>query len=311
MNQHDIAQSSQTEWMGQEIFCYNTLDSTNVKAKELAEEGYPSGTLVIAESQTAGRGRRGRDWNSQEGTGIFMSFILKPELTSEPAEQNQPGLTSAHAEQNQSGLISASAEQNQPGIALVPVQQNQSGLTIENASMVTLVCALAVSMGISQVTGAEAQIKWPNDIVMNGRKICGILTEMSVVSGKVGHVVVGIGINVSNLQFPEEIANTAGSLYTETGKFFQRAEIVGAILEKFETYYALFLKTQDLSLMQEEYNGLLANRNREVRVLDPREPFEGKALGITEKGELIVETPQGKQMVSGGEVSVRGIYGYV
>lgn len=287
MNQHDIAQSSQTEWMGQEIFCYNTLDSTNVKAKELAEEGYPSGTLVIAESQTAGRGRRGRDWNSQEGTGIFMSFILKPELTSEPAEQNQPG------------LISASAE------------QNQSGLTIENASMVTLVCALAVSMGISQVTGAEAQIKWPNDIVMNGRKICGILTEMSVVSGKVGHVVVGIGINVSNLQFPEEIANTAGSLYTETGKFFQRAEIVGAILEKFETYYALFLKTQDLSLMQEEYNGLLANRNREVRVLDPREPFEGKALGITEKGELIVETPQGKQMVSGGEVSVRGIYGYV
>ncbi|MBO5259355.1 MAG: biotin--[acetyl-CoA-carboxylase] ligase [Agathobacter sp.] len=287
MNQHDIAQSSQTEWMGQEIFCYNTLDSTNVKAKELAEEGYPSGTLVIAESQTAGRGRRGRDWNSQEGTGIFMSFILKPELTSEPAEQNPPG------------LISASAE------------QNQSGLTIENASMVTLVCALAVSMGISQVTGAEAQIKWPNDIVMNGRKICGILTEMSVVSGKVGHVVVGIGINVSNLQFPEEIANTAGSLYTETGKFFQRAEIVGAILEKFETYYALFLKTQDLSLMQEEYNGLLANRNREVRVLDPREPFEGKALGITEKGELIVETPQGKQMVSGGEVSVRGIYGYV
>ena len=287
MNQHDIAQSSQTEWMGQEIFCYNTLDSTNVKAKELAEEGYPSGTLVIAESQTAGRGRRGRDWNSQEGTGIFMSFILKPELTSEPAEQNPPG------------LISASAE------------QNHSGLTIENASMVTLVCALAVSMGISQVTGAEAQIKWPNDIVMNGRKICGILTEMSVVSGKVGHVVVGIGINVSNLQFPEEIANTAGSLYTETGKFFQRAEIVGAILEKFETYYALFLKTQDLSLMQEEYNGLLANRNREVRVLDPREPFEGKALGITEKGELIVETPQGKQMVSGGEVSVRGIYGYV
>lgn len=263
MNQHEIAQSLQTEWMGQEIFCYNTLDSTNLKAKELAEAGYPSGTLVLAESQTAGRGRRGRDWTSEEGTGIFMSFILK------------------------------------------------SGLTIENASMVTLVCALAVSTGISQVIGQEAQIKWPNDIVMNGKKICGILTEMSVDSGKVGHVVVGIGINVSNLQFPEEIANTAGSLYTETGKFFQRAEIVGAILEKFETYYALFLKTQDLSLMQEEYNGLLANRNREVRVLDPREPFEGKALGITEKGELIVETPQGKQMVSGGEVSVRGIYGYV
>ena len=289
MNQFEITRSVHTEWMGQEILCFRTLDSTNIKAKELAEEGYPSGTLVLAESQTAGRGRRGRDWTSEEGTGIFMSFILKPENSPAFVEQNPSGLKSALAEQNLAGLMSVTAE------------QNQQGLTIENATMLTLVCALAVSRGISQVIGQKVQIKWPNDIVMNGRKICGILTEMSVVSGKIDYIVAGIGINVSNSQFPVEIANTAGALYTETG----------AILEKFETYYALFLKTQDLSLMQEEYNGLLANRNREVRVLDPKEPFEGKAIGITEKGELIVDTPEGKRLVSSGEVSVRGIYGYV
>ena len=263
MDQSKIARLFRTKWAGKEILCFKSLDSTNIKAKELAEAGYPSGTMVVAEHQTAGRGRRGRSWTSEEGTGIFMSLILRPEI--------------------------------------LP----------EKASMLTLICALAVSAGISQVTGQEVLIKWPYDIVMNGKKICGILTEMSLVSAKIHHIVVGIGINVSNRQFPEEISQVAGSLYTETGAYFSREKIIAAILENFERYYDFFQRTEDLSLVKNEYNGLLANKDKEVRVLDPKEPFEGKALGITEKGELIVDTTKGRRMVSGGEVSVRGIYGYV
>lgn len=260
MNQSEIVCLLHTTWAGQQICCFESLNSTNQKAQELAEEGYPAGTLVVAENQTAGRGRRGRNWDSKAGMGIFMSLVLKPEISP------------------------------------------------EKAPMLTLVSALAVSKGISKITGECAQIKWPNDLVMKGRKICGILTEMSP---RLDYVVVGIGINVHNSDFSEEISQVAGSLYTETGKHFSRAKLVAAVLEAFEQYYELFLQREDLSLMMEEYNRLLVNQEKEVRVLDQVAPFSGIAKGITEKGELMVDTKNGRKLVSSGEVSVRGIYGYV
>ena len=263
MNKVELESIRNTTWAGQEIYYYDVTDSTNIRAKELAEEGHPSGTLVVADRQEFGRGRRGRSWDSPSGTGIFMTLLLKPEMNP------------------------------------------------NHASMLTLVAAMAVARAISKCADTEALIKWPNDIVIGGKKICGILTEMSAQFDFINHIVIGIGINVHNEHFPEEIAETASSILLQTGKRIRRAELIEQILEQFEHYYAIFMETEDLSGLVKEYNSILVNMNKSVRVLDPKEPFEGKAMGITKKGELIVDTWESRKMVSSGEVSVRGLYGYV
>lgn len=263
MDKTELESIHATEWVGCEIYYFDNIDSTNTKAKELAEEGHSSGTLVVADRQTAGKGRRGRSWESPPGIGIFMTLMLKPEINP------------------------------------------------NNASMLTLVAAMATTRAIRRVTGVPAMIKWPNDIVMNGKKVCGILTEMSAQFDYINHIVIGIGINVHNEEFPEEIAQTASSLYLESGQHIHRASLIESFLEEFEDVYAEFLKTEDMEGLQKEYDTMLVNRGRQVRVLDPKEPFEGKAMGITKKGELIVDTWESRKLVSSGEVSVRGIYGYV
>lgn len=264
MTEAEIKSLMHTEWVVKEVLYFDTIDSTNTKAQELAEKGYPSGTLVVADKQESGKGRRGRSWVSPSGTGIFMTLMIKPDINP------------------------------------------------NNASMLTLVAALAVAKAITSVTGEEALIKWPNDIVVNSKKVCGILTEMNAQFDYINHIVVGIGINVHNESFPEEISQMASSLMIEAGgKRFHRAQIIAETMSYFEQYYDTFLKTQDLSALVREYDELLVNRNKSVRVLDPKEPFDGKAMGITPKGELIVDTWESRKLVSSGEVSVRGIYGYV
>ena len=264
MTEAEIKSLMHTDWVAKEVLYFDTIDSTNTKAQELAEKGYPSGTLVVADKQDSGKGRRGRSWVSPSGTGIFMTLMIKPDINP------------------------------------------------NNASMLTLVAALAVAKAITSVTGEEALIKWPNDIVVNGKKVCGILTEMNAQFDYINNIVVGIGINVHNESFPEEISQMASSLMIEAGgKRFHRAQIIAETMSYFEQYYDTFLKTQDLSALVREYDELLVNRNKSVRVLDPKEPFDGKAMGITPKGELIVDTWESRKLVSSGEVSVRGIYGYV
>lgn len=264
MTEAEIKSLMHTDWVAKEVLYFDTIDSTNTKAQELAEKGYPSGTLVVADKQDSGKGRRGRSWVSPSGTGIFMTLMIKPNINP------------------------------------------------NNASMLTLVAALAVAKAITSVTGEEAMIKWPNDIVVNSKKVCGILTEMNAQFDYINNIVVGIGINVHNESFPEEISQMASSLMIEAGgKRFHRAQIIAETMSYFEQYYDTFLKTQDLSALVREYDELLVNRNKSVRVLDPKEPFDGKAMGITPKGELIVDTWESRKLVSSGEVSVRGIYGYV
>ena len=181
----------------------------------------------------------------------------------------------------------------------------------QNASMLTLVSALAVAKGIEHMVDRPVQIKWPNDIVINGKKVCGILTEMSAQMDYVNYIVIGIGINVGNEEFPEEIKDVATSIYLESGKHVNRAMLIEKIWEEFEDYYELYEKTQDLSSLVKEYDSYLVNRGQKVRVLDSKEPYEGKAMGITDRGELIVDTWEARRLVSAGEVSVRGVYGYV
>uniref|UniRef100_UPI0040575DBB biotin--[acetyl-CoA-carboxylase] ligase n=1 Tax=Agathobacter sp. TaxID=2021311 RepID=UPI0040575DBB len=255
----------ETIWAGKVRHHFLVTDSTNEQAKRLAREGVPHGTLVTADAQTKGKGRRGRTWESEQANGIYMSIILKPDI--------------------------------------LP----------EDAPMITLVAALAVSSAIKKQLKNEKSIpliKWPNDIVINKKKICGILTEMELEQGTIAHIIVGIGVNVSHQEFPKEIGD-AGSILLETGEMLQKEALLEEILVCFEHYFACFSETRSLKGLQKEYESVLVNKGRQVQVLEPNGSWEGRALGITEKGELMVDTKAGYQYVSSGEVSVRGVYGYV
>ncbi len=252
-----------SKWAGKHICYFKELDSTNLRAKQEAEGGAAEGTLVVADRQTAGRGRRGRSWSSPAGVNVYFTLILKPDFPP------------------------------------------------DKAAMTTLVMALAVTEGIFRTCGLEAEIKWPNDVVVNGRKVCGILTEMSVERGRIRYVVAGVGVNVGLQEFSPELSATASCLEAECKGPVSRAALVANILKAFEGYYESFCRELDLSAIREKYNRRLVNRDREVRVLDPKEEFQGIARGINESGELLVELKDGSiTEVFAGEVSVRGIYGY-
>ena len=180
------------------------------------------------------------------------------------------------------------------------------------ASMITLVMGLAAAEGIEKYTGLNVQIKWPNDIVISGKKISGILTEMKMKGTQIDYVVVGAGINTGNDDFPEELQNTAASLHQLAGREISRPELIAACMERFEYYYEQFLQTCDLSGLLGQYNELLAGRDGQVRVLEPGNEYTGTARGINAAGELLVERADGMiEKVYAGEVSVRGIYGYI
>lgn len=262
--QHELESRMDTSWAGHPLFCYDVLDSTNLRAKLVAEQGAGHGTLIVADMQTAGRGRRGRSWSSPPGTNVYYTLVLKPEIAP------------------------------------------------DKASMLTPVMGLAVAEGIRRVCDLEAMIKWPNDIVVNGKKVCGILAEMSVERDYIHYVVIGVGINVGLQEFPEEAAATAACLQQECGKEVSRVELITSTMRSFEKYYDIFMESKDLSGLVEQYDSLLVNRDRQVRVMDPKGEFQGVARGINGQGELLVERENGSLVnVYAGEVSVRGIYGYV
>ncbi|MBO5461143.1 MAG: biotin--[acetyl-CoA-carboxylase] ligase, partial [Ruminococcus sp.] len=230
----------------------------------LGQEGAEHGSLVTADRQTNGRGRRGRTWISEECDNIYMSLLLRPEFAP------------------------------------------------DKAPMLTLVMAYSTALALKKCTGLDTQIKWPNDIVWKGRKLVGILTEMSLKGSEIDYVVVGVGVNVNTDHFPEEVEKTAVSICQATGKKWDRQILIKEIVNEFERIYNLFVQTEDLSCIQEEYNALLVNCGREVCILGEKESYQAKALGINTHGELIVQREDGtKESVYAGEVSVRGVYGYV
>ena len=260
----EIKKQMKAKWMGKEILFFEETESTNVEAGALAGKGAKQGTLVVTDSQTGGKGRRGRVWHTSPNTSIAMSYILKPQLEA------------------------------------------------EYASMLTLVQAMAVAKAIEEVCGLETRIKWPNDILVNEKKVCGILTEMNLDGSNIASVIIGTGINVNQEEFPMDIIGLATSLKRESKELQCREKIIAVVCEKFEFYYDKFVKCKDLSFMAEEYNNRLISVGRRVNVLDPKGEFAGEALGINLRGELMVRTEKEEVVhVYAGEVSVRGIYGYV
>lgn len=264
LSKEEILKHMDTDWAGREVVYFDLTDSTNTQAKMLGENGAPHGTLVIADMQEGGKGRRGRNWVSPSGEGIWMSLLLRPEMSA------------------------------------------------VNASMLTLVMALATEKGIRETTGLCSMIKWPNDLVLNKKKICGILTEMATDQMEIKYVIIGTGINVCQTEFPEDIKATATSLYLESGEKISRSKIVAGIMKAFEEYYEKFMETEDLSSLIEEYNEKLVNRDSEVCILAPTGDFRGISTGINKTGGLMVRLEDGSETeVISGEVSVRGVYGYV
>ncbi len=181
----------------------------------------------------------------------------------------------------------------------------------DTAPMLTIVMAISVMQGIEEETGIRSGIKWPNDIVINGKKCVGILTEMSAEPDYIHYVVTGTGINVNTESFPEEIRDTATSLYLEGGKKYSRSKLTASIINAFEKNYEIFKKTGDLKDFREVYNEHCVNCGKRVCVMDPKGKYEALAKGINDRGELVVVTDDNDEIaVYAGEVSVRGIYGY-
>jgi len=249
-----------TAWAGCEIIYLPETDSTNRQARILAREGARHGTLVIADTQNAGRGRRGRGWISPKGEGIFMSLIVR---------------TDVHPSQ---------------------------------VAKLSLATALAAANAIGRETGLDARIKWPNDIVVSGRKVCGMLLEMDATQDRVESIVAGVGINVHQTQFDEEIVHTASSLDMLAGRRISRTAIVRAFLEEFERAAAL-----DEDEMMAQYRRRSATIGQRVQVIALDGSYTGIAEGITRSGSLLVRADEDGQVreVLAADVSVRGIMGYV
>jgi len=181
-----------------------------------------------------------------------------------------------------------------------------------HASMLTLIAGLAVSQAIKSITGLDSMIKWPNDLVIDGKKVCGILTEMSAEMDYVHHVVVGIGINVNQVDIDDSIVDIATSISANCGQVVSRPALVGAVVEAFEVLYGQFVIDQDLGFMLEAYNNRCINVGRDLRVISRSGEIEGLGIGITEDGTLQIGLKDGTiTTVNAGEVSVRGLYGYI
>lgn len=264
LGESEIKSRMETQWVGQRVYFYEEIDSTNTQAKRLAEEDAPSGTLIVSDCQLKGKGRRGRVWTSPKGEAIYMTILLRPQI--------RP----------------------------------------DRASMVTLVMGLSVVQAIRNVLGLETSIKWPNDVVLNRKKLVGTLTEMSAQMDYIEYMVIGTGINANMTEFSEELKDKATSLRMEMGRSVNRASLIAESMKCFEKNYEIFEKTQDLSGLIEDYQAVLANLNQPVHVLEPGHEYSGIARGINEKGELLVEREDGTvTAVYSGEVSVRGLYSYV
>jgi BirA family biotin operon repressor/biotin-[acetyl-CoA-carboxylase] ligase len=232
------------------------LDSTQNLARDLARRGAPEGTVVVAESQTAGRGRLGRQWHSPPGCNLYCSIVLRPPLAP----------------------------------AAVPA--------------LALVVGLAVADAVQEVTGGRATLKWPNDVLLAGRKVAGILTELDAEVERVHHVIVGIGVNVNTDDFPPELAAKATSLRLAAGRPVARALFTAGLLAALEARYRRFL-ADGFAAMRSEWEACAALTGKEVRVTAPEGEVAGRVLGVDDDGALRLAGPHGELRVVAGEVSTR------
>ncbi|MDO5836470.1 MAG: biotin--[acetyl-CoA-carboxylase] ligase [Methanobacterium sp.] len=250
---YEIQLDLATRYIGQEIYHYSEVDSTNIVAKELAEKGAVEGTIIIAESQRRGKGRRGKKWLSPSG-GVWMTIILRPDI---------------------------------------PTSQ---------APLLTLLTGVAVAETLNHECGLDVGIKWPNDILIGEKKVCGILTEASARKGELDYVVVGIGIdlNVDVDEFPPDLREGATSLKSELEKEIPGEKLVQNFLLNFENLYHDFKKGQFSDILN-QWRKLSTTIGSTVKVEKRGRTIQGEAVGITKDGILILEMDDGslRKIISG------------
>jgi len=252
----EIQRGLSTKYIGKEIYYFPELKSTNIIAKEKAlhrAEGINEGTLIIAERQSAGKGRLGREWFSPAG-GTWLSIILYPQLSP------------------------------------------------SYISRITLMTAVALVKAIKICTQIKSQIKWPNDILVNEKKVCGILTEMSAELDIINWVVVGIGVNVNIKQqeFPEDIRERTTSLKEVLGKKVLRVKFAQVFLQEFEKYYEI-LKRREFSFILKEWKLYSYTLGKKIRVNMGERIITGETMDINESGALILKKEDGEliEIISG------------
>ncbi len=251
----EITQGLKTRYLQGPIHHFETLASTNDAAKELGSQNAPEGTLVVAESQTRGRGRLGREWDSPSGVGLYASLLLRPPLP--PTEMPQ----------------------------------------------ITLATAVSVVRALRRVTGVVPGIKWPNDLLVAGKKLGGILTEMETESDRIRYLVVGLGLNVNNREFPPPLDLTATSLARVAGAPWSRPQILRAWLEEFEDLYDLFLN-QDFGVILEEWRAYNVTLGQRVTIRQGPREISGLALDVAGDGALLIRQTTGEVVrVTSGEIA--------
>jgi BirA family biotin operon repressor/biotin-[acetyl-CoA-carboxylase] ligase len=225
---------------GKRIYHYFKTESTNTVALQLGSAGEPHGTVVLAESQTAGRGRAGRKWVSEKSTGIACSLLLRP--------------------------------------SIAPAQ----------APLLTIVAGLAARDAAAEELDGVPDIRWPNDVLVGGRKFCGILTEMHAEPDRVRYAVVGIGINVNQSKMPPELTGLATSLRIETGKVHSRNDVLVRLLRHFDRYYNLFLSSGAAPILRRFAEVSSYFQGKRVRITTASETFTGVTAGLESSGVLRV-----------------------
>jgi BirA family biotin operon repressor/biotin-[acetyl-CoA-carboxylase] ligase len=241
---------------------FEEADSTQRVARDLARDGAPEGTFVIAERQTAGRGRLGRQWHSPPGLNLYCSIVLRPPLAP----------------------------------SAVPC--------------LTLVIGASAAAAIAEETGARPAIKWPNDVLLDGRKVVGILVETESEMDRVHHVIAGIGVNLNAplRSFPRAMRARATSLLAATGRRVDRAAFTARLLAALEARYGRFLSV-GFSSVRAEWESFSCLTGRDVRVAGVEGEVSGRVLGLDEDGALRLRTSDGGvRRIVAGEVTVRDGY---
>ena len=255
----EIARHLDTEFIGKTIHYHEYIGSTNDEAKQVARNGATEGTVIVAEGQVKGRGRRGRSWASPFGAGVWSSTILRPKISP------------------------------------------------YDAPKVALVSALAVVRAIREVTELDASIKWPNDVLVDGRKVSGILVEMDAELDNVRALVLGIGINANVPQdaFPEDAKESAISLSAAAGRTLDRARLLGRTLTHLEAVYVEWME-KGFDTLLDALRENTATLGREVRVIEAEGEWGGVAVDLAQDGALVVVDDQGaRRTVYAAEVTIR------
>jgi BirA family biotin operon repressor/biotin-[acetyl-CoA-carboxylase] ligase len=248
-----------TKWLGKTIHYFNSIVSTNSKAYELASQGVKEGEVVIAESQTKGKGRLGRNWFSPPYLNLYLSAILRPKI---PPPQ---------------------------------------------APLITLMAAVATAEAIEKFSGLQPLIKWPNDILLNGRKMAGLLNEIKSETDRIHFVILGIGVNlnIAGKMFPKEIRAIATSLKEEMGQGVSRKIFLASFLQELEKWYTVFIK-QGEAIILKSWRERAQIKGRQVRMVSFGETITGRAIDVDSDGALIIETRRGeRKRVVAGDVEYR------